>query len=482
MKKKLVAALLAGIMLMGMLAGCGSGEEKASGAEEKVVQGTEDSASEDAQEKSERIIPLKYNGKYYIIQGEKITVVGGDTFGGISGKDSINVGVFHDGYAMVQKTIVGENDKSEKRYIINTDGEIVVEEGEVCDNIICLFSDGYVAVEKNGENGIINVKGETIVGFGEYDFVNLTSVECLENGYYFDNGEVVAVNKDDEYGVISVTGEVVDEFGKYEFIYDFDENGLAVVEKDSKEGLINRNGEVVVELGYGVINTEGEIVVEVGTYDELELYEDFSDGYAIVYKDDKRYAIDTEGKVVADFDEYFEIKSYDKYVIAYVGGSYQDMKQYLISADSGEIVLDSSEYDLIGVSNGLVVMRKDEKYGVVNIEGEVVFAPKYERPFEFDAYGVAVVYNADGFGVINTDGEVVVECGKYLLEIEFSCGLAEVSDDYKNQGIINTEGEVVVELGKYDNIATLGGYVFAKENDEVYIINSKGEIIYQEAE
>jgi hypothetical protein len=158
---------------------------------------------------------------------------------------------------------------------------------------------------------------------------------------------------------------------------------------------------------------------------------------------------------------------------------------------NGKIVVELGKYDSIyGFFNGVSIVRKYEEdgnansageYGVINTEGEVVVElGAYHSIDAFDGNGLAKVYE-NGSGLINTTGEVIVEPGEYDEIRDFSDGLAVVKKDGK-YGVINTKGEVVVD-GYYSIDAFSKGYAFAiTEDRKNCIINTQGEIIYQETE
>jgi hypothetical protein len=495
MKKKLIAALLAGTMLMGMLVGCGSGEGNVSDAaenDEKVAQGTEekseDLTSENVEEESAEMVVLHnyYTGKdnYIVSNGDEVTVIDNSIFGTLSERDNVCIDQFSDGYAVVHKNVFVDSDVNDDediaynydsyKYIINTEGEVVSEFGLEY-SLVDILPGGYALVWKkdedgNYEDGIINIKGEVVVELGEYDI----------NGFDKDGLNVVK-NKNEEYGVINTKGDVVVGFGIYNQINSFGCGGL-LVEKDGKYGVINTKGEVIVELGtydsidnfdkngvavvkkddkYGVINAKGDVVIEFGKYDKIERV-DFFTGYLEAYKDNKHYAINTTGKVVVDFDKYDGIVDFsdDCAVVVCYGEDENGEKSYsfrkfgIVTTD-GKVVVELGEYVIGEISNGMVWVENSEGPGVINTKGKIIVEPgTYDFISNFDENGVAVV---------KKDGKC---------------------------GVINTEGEVVVEPDTYDFIGYLqptyyfyNGYSFAKKSDGSYdIINTKGEIIYQETE
>jgi hypothetical protein len=66
-------------------------------------------------------------------------------------------------------------------------------------------------------------------------------------------------------------------------------------------------------------------------------------------------------------------------------------------------------------SNTLFVSKKDDKYGFVDKDGNVVVDYIYDEAQEQNSYGYAAVKKGDLWGAIDSEGNVVVE-PKYDLE------------------------------------------------------------------
>lgn len=188
------------------------------------------------------------------------------------------------------------------------------------------------------------------------------------NGFYssFSHNRAI-VQKEFSYGYIDKQGKFVIK-PVYDEARDFS-NGLAAVKKDGKWGFIDIDGNVKVQfqfsnepkpfsdnrafvqgtnLKWGFIDTEGKIIVEP-MYDQVF---PFASGAAVVSKMDEKwnntfYIIDVFGK---------SIKTFSK------------------SAKSNETITLWS-----GFNEGLAVVMKDFKKGLMDPKGNIIVACKYRE-------------------------------------------------------------------------------------------------------
>ena len=224
------------------------------------------------------------------------------------------------------------------------------------------FYEGIAAVKKGNKWGFIDSSGNIIIDY-QYDSVDLgfhgglAAVKISEKWYFVDQqGNLAwktgfedatdfsegyaAVKKDGKWGYIDIEGTVKIDF-QYEAAKRFSENKAAVmksIDGYEKWAYINTNNEIVVDYNlYG--SSEGRLVL-VG---------EFHNGHALVT--DVLYCLINEsGEVVLGDDSCFLTE----------GSSYDSQGGLIVAYD----YLDNS--------------MKETKYGLVDIEGNVVI------PFIFD--------------------------------------------------------------------------------------------------
>ena len=89
--------------------------------------------------------------------------------------------------------------------------------------------------------------------------------------------------------------------------------------------------------------------------------------------------------------------------------------------------------------NNIYALKKDEKWGFVDKEGNIIIEPKYDMVTEFNSYGFAGIKQGNKWGVIDTTGNIVLEptyninwqepefIGKYC-KVNFGYGLDYYTD------------------------------------------------------
>lgn len=299
------------------------------------------------------------------------------------------VGMFNDGLAPVLK--------DDKWGFIDTEGNVVIEPKFVAfvNNFgqQPFFNEGLTPIvdPETGRVGYIDKKGNIVIKPQFYSAANfyegvafagtqedhviidksgniLAQKFVAINGYYshFSNNLAIA-QKEFSYGYINKQGKFVIE-PVYDEARDFS-NGLAAVKKDGKWGFIDTDGNVKVQfqftnepkpfsdnrafvqgtnLKWGVIDTEGKIIIEP-MYDQVFPY---SSGAAVVSKMDEKwnntfYIIDVSGKIIKTFSK---------------------------TAKSNETITLWS-----GFNEGLAVVMKDFKKGLMDPKGNIVVACKYRE-------------------------------------------------------------------------------------------------------
>ena len=183
---------------------------------------------------------------------------------------------------------------------IGTDGEMLIEpkfkkaEG---------FSDGMAFVYRKNETGFINKSGDLVF-----------NIKCNKALKYL-NG-VAWIKESRVYGLIDKSGKWIIK-PKYQYVAPFSEN-LSIV-SNRRFGLVNNNGEVVTPMKYnyigrltesgmaiysrnsryGFMDSKGAIVIEAA-YDNVS---EFSNGYAIVCKNNIYSVIDISGVPVQNLEK-----------------------------------------------------------------------------------------------------------------------------------------------------------------------------------
>ncbi len=308
--------------------------------------------------------------------------------------------------------------------------------------------------------------------FGPYSFKNNFCLTDL--GYLNENGKITIyceglgdfsdglarVKKNGKYGYIDTEGNIAIEC-EYEDACDFSE-GLACVKKDGRYGYIDTNGNTIIDFKYYDPYDGHPRQPEVGK---------FVDGVASVNNGNYGY-VDTKGNVVIDFKLPMARAFHDGR--AFVNGAY-----FIDKSGNNVFHFDNYKIKSLNFYDGLLLVKKDEKYGYVNTNGEVVIDFQFDDAYSF-SNGLASIKKDGKYGFIDTKGNIVInpefDDAKYFSD-ELAC--VKKGDKY---GYIDKNGNVVIDFN-YDNAYDFSeGKAWVRINDRYQIINKKREVIADEIE
>lgn len=156
---------------------------------------------------------------------------------------------------------------------------------------------------------------------------------------------------------------------------------------------------------------------------------------------------------------------------------------------SGQVIITPKFTEAHPFSEGVGLVKHDGKYGYVNDKGEFVIKPTYEDAWSFSE-GRAKIEHAGKYGFIDKAGKVKVPL-EYDSISDFSEGFALVAkqtgvdeggDEVYKYGFVNQSGKVAIAL-QYDYATSFeDGVATVIQDDKVYTINKKGQIVEQESE
>ena len=328
----------------------------------------------------------------------------------------------------------------EKYGLINLNGKLILN---------CEYDDIYTL--KGIKNSLITKKGEQL------GLVDTSGRIVLDNVY----SEILPLGKNDidgyitkneqgKYGVLGTSGEQKLE-NKYEKIEQIVGNNLFVITQEGKQKLINSKGTIVLEDSfdeitqilkdskgvvfkkdglYGVMTIEGTVIIP-NIYEDLK---QLDNGY-IVAKKDARYGIidnsnneklyfnynyitynkDLNIYIAEDIDfkssiidENFEVKiigilsevnSNLKYIKMHINGEY---KYYNLNFE------EKTNIEILK-GNTLFLSKKEEKYGYIDSDGNVVVDYIYDDATEQNKFGYVAVQKNGKWGALDREGQEVVK-------------------------------------------------------------------------
>ncbi|MCS7073372.1 MAG: WG repeat-containing protein [Bacteroidia bacterium] len=293
----------------------------------------------------------------------------------------------------------------------------------------------------------------------------------------------------------------------YDKVTPFNSHNLSIVQKNNKFYLLDKTGKIILgtEYGYisnpsedlymvckerldpqgfpegkvGYINQQGKIVIPL-IYDYAY---PFSDGLAAVRKDGSTGYIDKTGKVVIPFQKYF------------TGGQFKDGMTWVRKLDdSNSIVLidkTGKEYSLPPIddyngisdfSEGLAIIKYQEKYGAVDKTGKLVIPTNYEYLSKFSE-GLAIAkltHEASGF--IDKTGKLVIPY-QYKNVGEFNGGLAYVVLPSQKEGFIDKNNQLVITIPEGYNVESMLSeniIILINQNKRFSVMERKGKILLKD--
>lgn len=230
---------------------------------------------------------------------------------------------------------------------------------------------------------------------------------------------------------------------------------------------------------YGYVDRKGNVVIEP----HFDNAKSFSEGLAWAEKDGKSGYIDRTGIFVIELDAKDGEPFTDGFARVRMGD-----QNYDIINKKGEVVVDGKQFDNVRqMSEGMVVVCKDKKYGVLDRNGNQIAAPKFVECQDFSD-GLAWVKIGKRWGCIDKNGNMVIDTN-YVSINGFHEGLAFVWKDYpwRNEALpvcIDKKGNIVIEElpkvgGEIDHLFFSEGLACIKVNDKYGYIDKTGKFVIE---
>jgi len=299
---------------------------------------------------------------------------------------------------------------------------------------------------------------------------------------------LLAVERNGRMGFIDRTGNIVIPLDYY-VVHTFSE-GLALVENNNRFGFIDRAGRVVVPLTYanamafseglamvrtggrtgsgrtGFIDITGNVVVPL-IYDFAQ---SFSDGRAVVTNHPNWGIIDRTGRVVIPTElpesgRNTRNFSEGRVAVTSVDAPFNPFGHWGFADENGAIVIPTTLGEVGDFSEGLAWVRSSNGIGFIDRSGNMAIPNSSENRLAGDfSEGFARVSSvafvrvgnsvhtnprAGEWGFINRMGAVITST-RYTFASDFRNGLARVSIDGK-EGFIDTTGNLVIPM-MYDSL------------------------------
>lgn len=352
-----------------------------------------------------------------------------------------------DGNAWYEEDILKVK-KDGKYGLIDIDGkQILSAEYEKIETLKGL--ENSLLVTKDGKVGLVNKSGATIIN-PEYKKIEKFDAD-YKKGY-------ITIDENKKYGLVSYAGSKILE-NKYEKIDAIYGENYFVIQEKGKQKVINASEEKILEEGYdkiSQINSDGVVFIKDKKYGfmdyegkvkikpQYENLKEISLGILKAKKDGKYGLVDLSNKEKIKFkykdinyeeSAGFYVTEDDKYNSEIMDTEFNVKLQGILSElnkDKGYMKLkigdeykyynfkfEEKDIKEILTSNTLFVSKKDDKYGFVDREGNVVVDYIYDEAQEQNLYGYAAVKKDNLWGAINSEGKEVItpkyELSNYLV-------------------------------------------------------------------
>lgn len=350
----------------------------------------------------------------------------------------------------------------------------------------------YLALFTNGNWGVINSSGETII---EPAYSEMVVIPNKTKPVFLCTYDVNYVDNSYKTKVINEKNQVL--FADYENVFavqNYDENNnlwieenVLKVQKNGKYGLINLDGKEILPCEYdsistlkgvknslivkkegkvGLVNTDGTIIVPAEYSEISAITQDYKNGYIVKNESGKYGVIKSDGQTALEckYDEIKHITENGMYIVKLDG-------TWKVSLSDGTVYLDGKVANATGMNNGNVIVNDKSKYGVLNIQTDLLIPSEYE--FLSYVYEDKYIAKKDGkFGIINTNNEVVVEF-KYA-DIAYNKDTDYIKAKNENNTFDYMTRDLTVKLTAGDE-TVLKGFISVKNNGETKYYNYKLE-------
>lgn len=257
-------------------------------------------------------------------------------------------------------------------------------------------------IQRNAKNGIADIKGKIIIQ-PEYDSI-------MFGGIY------INAVKNNEITILDLQGNKIENDNIYAKLPTNNNNYYITIDKDEVYRVVDKEDNIKIDNNYTYI-------------------EHIKDEYFIVYKDGKNGIIDLSGKSIADlkYNSIFKIAGTEiiqaninntnnitllndemKIVCNMNNASIEKEDNYFKVFSNNDIkYFDNNgneiSYKQIEPNNKIYARKINEKWGFVNEENKLIINNEYDMVTEFNKYGFAGIKKDGKWGVINLKGEIIQE-------------------------------------------------------------------------
>ena len=350
--------------------------------------------------------------------------------------------------------------KDNKWGVIDSDGNTVIDpsykEMIVVPNskkgvFICTYDTNY----ENGEykTKALNEKNEEI--FTQYD-----KIEAMQNidktGNLIYDTDILKVEKDGKYGLLTFDGKEKTSI-EYEEI-----NAISGIDNSFK---VKKDGK------YGIVDNEGKIVVEPKYADIDILGKDNKSGFIVKDNNEKYGIIDYSNDQVLEikYDKIEKVYGNDLYVVTVNG------KQKVVNKQNEDVLINGFDTikQILANQENAVIFTKADKYGIMNLSGEVLVNAQYDELKEAKL-GNFIAKKGDKYGIIDIQNNEKIPFEYNSISYNEKADIYVLEDSEFNSNILNSNLENKI-TGMLIELNESKGYIKLRIDDEYKYYNFKFE-------
>ena len=285
--------------------------------------------------------------------------------------------------------------KDNKWGVINSKGEIVIDpsyqEMIVIPNsknavFICTYDINYETGEYKTK--VLNEKNQEI--FTNYNKVEAISNKDENNNLWYEEN-ILKVEKDGKYGIVNLSGKELTPIEYDEITASAGIKNSIKVKKENKYGIINEDGKTVIPVSYSDIEVLGK---------------DNKSGFVIKDENNKYGVIDYSNTVVLNcvYDKIYKIHSNDLYVV--IENTIPKLVRKAENGKATDVLVKGYDEitDILATKDGGVIFKKSNKYGIMDLSGNVILDAQYDSLKEAKT-GMFIAQKGDKYGIINSNNE-----------------------------------------------------------------------------
>ena len=287
----------------------------------------------------------------------------------------------------------------------------------------------YYPVFTNGNWGVINTKGETVLEPAYAEMIMIPNKSkpifvCTYDVNYVDGSyKTKVVNEKNE--------ELFSSYQNINTIQNRDENNnlwleenCLRVQSEGKYGLINLEGTLILPCEYdsitpikgiknsliikkegkvGLANTSGTIIVPVEYAEVTSLTSNYQNGYIVKNAENKYGVIASDGNKILEcvYNNIKNITDNNMYIVNNNGA-------WQVIIKDGTAFLEGKVENATEINGANIIVNNGGKYGIYNIETDLKIPVEYE--FLTHAFDDKYIAKKEGkYGIINLNNEVLVQ-------------------------------------------------------------------------